>query len=356
MTGLNVSNFSEEVKWSVELYAKGLTDTIERKVCTELGKSQGISHDRIRGILARGEETIAYVRSTLLDELARSTQKHPNGTFVLDDGSILKQYAKDIEGLSLIRDGATGMVANGLATVVIGWSDGDGFLPLDHVFWFAEALVGTAAYKTKQQLAQELILRFKSLIKKHGISLDGLYATQDMIRFFNEHEIAFVMKMHANRVIEHQGVKKQLKNHAALRLYRNKRDKTIEANWHCLQLFITVEKMQNKDRSVAYRYLMSNTQRPTKEYLSIYWLRWIIEEFFRTSKQKLGFSQCQSTSIEKQSAHIFNVFYAYAKLQPKSVELGFDSVDAFVRYLRFTKSRNHYHPIVASNQIFQLAA
>jgi hypothetical protein len=352
MTMKNVACFSEEVKGSVELYAKALTDTTERKVCTELGKSQGVSHDKIRGILVRGQETIDYVKSMLLDELVRRIEKHPNGTFALDDGSIMKQYAKHIEGLCLIRDGATGMVANGLATVVIGWSDEDGFLPLDHVFWFAKELMEKEAYQTKQQLAQQLILRYEVLIKKYGISLDGLYATQDMICFFNEHGIVFTMKMHANRVVEYQGVKKQLKHHPFLKLRRNSRDKTIEAVWHELQLSITVEKMQNRDQSIAYRYLMSNKKRPAKEYISLYWLRWPIEEFFRTAKQKLGFSQCQSTSIEKQNAHIFNIFYAYAKLQEKSRQLDFDSVDALIKYLRYTKSHNDHNPIAASDQIF----
>jgi hypothetical protein len=352
MTTEKVPYCSSEVKQAVELYAKALADTAERKVCTELGKSQSVSHDKMRRILSRGQETIDYVRSMLLDELTKRTANHPKGTFALDDGSILKQYAEKIEGLYRIRDGATGMVANGLATVVIGWSDEDGFLPLDHAFWFAEEIIGKETYQTKQQLAQQLVLRYETLLKQYGISLDGLYATQDMIRFFNEHEINFTMKMHANRVVEREGVKKQLKHHPALKLYRNSRDKTIKATWHEFQLFITIEKMRNKDGSIAYRYLMSNKERPPKEYISLYWLRWPIEEFFRTGKQKLGFSQCQSTSIEKQKAHIFNVFYAYARLQEKSRQLDFDSVDALIKYLRYTKSRHDHNPVVASDQIF----
>jgi hypothetical protein len=305
--------------------------------------------------LTRGQATVNYVKASLLDELDRRMQKNKSGTFALDDGGILKMYAEQIEGLSLIRDGATGFVANGLSTVVFGWSDAEGFLPLDHLFWTAKELMG-AAYFTKQQLAQQLIMRYEELVRKYGITMDGLYATLDMILFLIEHTIPFTMKMHANRVVEHQGIKKQLKQHPALKLTRNSRGKTIQVTWHGISLFVTVEKIKNDDQSIIYRYLMSNKNRTAKDHILIYWLRWLIEEFFRTSKQKLGLAHCQSREIETQNAHIFNVFYAYAKLQPKSVELGFDSVDAFIKYLRITKSKNHHDPIAASDQIFTCCA
>jgi hypothetical protein len=355
MTKTIVLDFSSRVKNSVALYSRGLTDTSGKKTCAEMARYQKVNYRKMLSALSNEQETISYVTSTQMKELRRRMRRNPNGTFVLDDGSIMKIYANDIEGMSIVRDGATGMVAGGLSTVVIGWSDVEGFIPLNHVFWFAKELIGEA-YKTKQQLAQELILRYEEYIRKYGIAMDGLYAVQDMAAFLIELKVPFTMKMHSNRVVEHNGVSAQLTKHPDLKLTRNSRGKTIKVTWKNFSLFVTVEKMKNRDGSIAFRYLMSNTERTAQEHINIYWLRWPIEKFFRTGKQKLGFSQCQSTAIEKQNVHIFNVFYAYTKLQIKSVEFHFESVDEFIRYLRLAKFDNDDRPLTASDQIFPIYA
>lgn len=355
MTLETIHCFEENIKSKVELYAKALVDTTERKTCIEMGKSQSVTHDRMYRALSHGAETINYVKAALFQDVLERAKRNPDGKFVLDDGSIMKQYAKEIEGLSPIRDCATGKIANGLATVVLGWSDKEGFIPFDHEFWFPKELIQDA-YQSKQQLAQQLILGYKDIIKAHGIVMDGLYFKLNMITCLNDHGIAFEMKIHANRIIECQGLKKQVRHHPYLQLMRNARAKTISALWQGITLFVTVEKMKNCDGSIAYRYLTSNQDRSPKQHISIYWLRWPIEKFFRTAKQKLGFSDCQSRKIETQNAHIFNIFYAYAKLQTKTTEFLFDSVDTLIRYLRSTKSRQPHEPIIASDQIFHCCA
>ena len=355
MTLEKIHCFVGNIQSKVELYAKALADTTEKKACTELGKSQSVAHDQMYRTLMEWQDAISYVQHELLQGVSQRMIRNPDGKFVIDDGGIIKQYAKEIEGLSPIRDGATGRIANGLATIVIGWSDREGFIPFDHEFWFPKELIGNS-YQTKQQIAQKLILRYKDMIKAHGIAMDGLYAQINIINCLNDHSIAFEMKMHANRVIQSQGLKKQVQHHPHLRLMRNSRSKTIEVLWQGIMLFVTAEKMKNRDGSIAYRYLMSNQNLSSKQHISIYWLRWPIEKFFRTGKQKLGLADCQSRKIECQKAHIFNVFYAYTKLQSKATALQFDSVDHLIRYLRAAKSRQMKDPIASSDQIFNCYA
>jgi hypothetical protein len=355
MTLETIHCFEENIKSKVELYAKALVDTTERKTCIEMGKSQNVTHDRMYRALSHGEETINYVKAALFQDVLERAKRNPDGKFALDDGSIMKQYAKEIEGLSPIRDGATGRIAYGLATVVLGWSDSEGFIPFDHEFWFPRELVQDA-YRSKQQIAQQLILRYKDAIKPHGIVMDGLYAQLNIIKLLNEQGITFEMKMHANRVIEFQGLKRQVQHHPQLLLMRNSRGKTISALWQGISLFVTVEKMKNRDGSIAYRYLMSNQDCLSRQHISMYWLRWPVEKFFRTAKQKLGFTDCQARKIELHNAHIFNVFYAYVKLQTKTTELKLDSIDILIRYLRSAKSRQIESPISSSDQIFSYYA
>jgi SRSO17 transposase len=49
--------------------------------------------------------------------------------------------------------------------------------------------------------------------------------------------------------------------------------------------------------------------------MRIYGYRWNIEKFFRTAKQSLGLTHCQSTKKKLQENHIMNVFCAYAILE-----------------------------------------
>ena len=44
-----------------------------------------------------------------------------------------------------------------------------------------------------------------------------------------------------------------------------------------------------------------------------------VEKFFRTSKQSLGVKDCQSTSVEKQRAHIFATFVAFTELENQKI-------------------------------------
>lgn len=355
MTIRTVDHYSAKVKHAVALYAKALTETQGRKVCTEMGESQGVAHDKVYKTLSLYHLTIGYIKAELQQELKRLASKFPEGKFIIDDGSIMKPYAREIEGLSAIRDGATHMVNSGLATVVFAWSNGDMIIPLDHEFWFPKELIGKD-YRSKQEIAKQLILRFKSIISECGLTMDALYCTPEILRFLCNEQIPFELKIHANRSVESNGIKKPLNAHPELKLMRNSRCKTIPVIWHKMALFVTIEKLKNRDYSIGHRYTVSNQNIAAKQHIAFYRLRWIIETFFRTAKQKLGFSNCQSRAIEKQNAHIFNIFYAYTKLQDYAIKLNFDSVDAFIKHLRISKSNGCCDPIISSIQIFECYA
>lgn len=355
MTIRTVDYYAAKVKSAVTLYAKALTDTQGRKVCTEMGDSQGVAHDKLYRALSLHHLTIGYIKAELHQWLERLMAKFPEGKFIIDDGSIMKPYARDIEGLSAIRDGATGMVNSGLATVVLAWSNGDIIIPLDHEFWFPEELIGKD-YRSKQDIAKQLITRFMALIAQYGITMDALYSTPEVLKFLCDAQVPFELKIHANRVVESNGITKSLKSHPGLKLTRNNRCKTMPIIWYKMALFATVEKFKNRDCSKAHRYTVSNQNITAKQHIAFYRLRWIIEVFFRTVKQKLGLSNCQSKAIEKQNAHIFNIFYTYTRLQDYATKLKFDSVDAFLKHVRIAKSGRCYDPIISSNQIFECYA
>ena len=128
------------------------------------------------------------------------------------------------------------------------------------------------------------------------------------------------MRMPRNRVVmTKNGVKAQLQKHPALKLVRNERYKTIFAYYKGHWCYFTAHKRKTKHGSAEVVFIISNMNISPKEQAMAYGIRWEVEKIFRTTKQSLGIGHCQAISIEKQRAHIFASFLAYASLMEKKV-------------------------------------
>ena len=90
-------------------------------------------------------------------------------------------------------------------------------VPFDFKFWINEKF--TDVYKKKTDIVQLLILEFVKIIKTDYVSLDGAFASDGMIKFFQKNLIHFCMRIPRNRVvISQKGVEAQLQKHPELRL------------------------------------------------------------------------------------------------------------------------------------------
>lgn len=73
---------------------------------------------------------------------------------------------------------------------------------------------------------------------------------------------------------------------------------------------------RNKRGNEKTVYLVSNYNAGSvTAHLRAYGLRWVVEKFFRTAKQFLGMTDCQSRKKIIQDGHVRCVFLAYALLQ-----------------------------------------
>ena len=79
-------------------------------------------------------------------------------------------------------------------------SDGKRPIPIDQDLWISHYLVQNK-YKTKVQIALELILRVKKLVCIKMVIADGLYASEEMISNLIKEKFYFEMRFHANRVV-----------------------------------------------------------------------------------------------------------------------------------------------------------
>jgi len=170
--------------------------------------------------------------------------------------------------------------------------------------------------------------------------LDGAFASINMLCFFKKHSFDFCMRIARNRVIiSKNGIKAQLQKHPMLRFKRNQCYKTINATYKGVECFFTAHKRYSKNRnSYDIVYIVSSLNIPAKEQAKAYNIRWNIEKIFRTTKQSLGLTDCQSTSLQKQQLHIFSVFLAYTKLEEQKVYRRKKSVEQILTNMRAQKT------------------
>ena len=223
-------------------------------------------------------------------------------------------------------------------------------------FWYNKDLVGNN-YETKTEIACYLIGKYvKNGLQFTHLVADGLYFNKKMVGYLTNNKIKFEMRAHANRVVNINGSKAQLKHHSKLKLLKNNRNKVVSAMWHDFALFFSVHKRYNRNNEYVIVYQVSTIDTSAKNHLNIYVLRWNIEKMFRTMKQQLGLEHCTARNIEKQSMHISVVFYSYSFLQHEKKRSKLPTAESVVHKLRNTKLRYTTNRIVAFGKIFQCFA
>jgi hypothetical protein len=273
------------------------------------------------------------------------------GYFIIDDSAINKEYSCVIQGTSEVFDSLTSRPCLGFSIITLVWTDGISTIPVAYTYWYNKNVIGDE-YKSKIELSKELITLIPSSIEFHGVVLDGLYASQEMMAFLIEKNIKFVMRAATNRVISCKGIKKTLKEHPALKLRKNEHSRTAEAQWNGLKLHFTSEKRKNKNGDTSIVFLVANFETDSKNCVAIYRLRWDIEIFYRTAKQSLGLKDCQSTDLAMHKVRVYNVFYIYAFLQHQKKLQKSLNVESVIRYFRSGKEEDLMTALISFNEIF----
>lgn len=235
---------------------------------------------------------------------------------ILDDTLLEKMYSKLIEGSGDNYDSSTGHVYRSLCSVVAMLSDGWYGLPVAHEFWIKKEILSDG-YKTKVQIGKEIIEFLSNLIRIKTVIVDGLYATKEMLAWLQEKNIKYEMRFHSNRLIQINAEDPLVKvrDHDALKLTNNRRAKAVKVMWNGLIVYVTAVKRTNKKGVSSIVYQVSNVKLSAREHIRLYEYRWNIEVFFRTAKQSLGLTECQSRKLSLQKNHVHNVFFAYIILQ-----------------------------------------
>ena len=135
-------------------------------------------------------------------------------------------------------------------------------------------------------------------------------------------------------------------------LSKNEKSKVLLGNWKNIELYFVCTLRINKHGEKTIVFLVSNIKAAARDYVIEYDKRWIIEVMIRTSKQKLGISECQARDINKQKAHIYAVFLSYACLAKKALHSKEKSTDIFINELREENTNWLYYTKRLTDQIF----
>lgn len=351
----SINSIAQSVKNKIFTYSTGLISSIKKRNCIQMGKHLSLSHDALYRVLGLEKEGIDAIFTALFHMMLKLTNAE-KGWLIVDDTLISKAFSNLLPGIDYLHDSSTGQTTKGLSMVVIAWTNGSITIPINFTFWFSKN-VFTDGYKTKIELAQELINQLYGMVDFKGVLLDGLYASKAMMEFLNFRNIKFTMKMPSNRIIElPNGEKIKIRDIKELKPLRNARSRTIEAIWNDLKVFLTSELRTNKRGEKSLVFFVSNYDASSKDHVAAYKLRWKIEMFFRTAKQSLGLQECSSRCLTKQTMHIYLVFLSYAFLQHELSQKSCDSVEDIIKIFQDSKSKSYNYSIRRLDQFFQAFA
>lgn len=271
---------------------------------------------------------------------------------IIDDTLISKIYSQKIEGTSDNYDSSRRQICRSLCIVVAMVTDGKRALPIKFSTWIKKEM--TDDYKTKSELALEIIMKVKKHLDINSVIMDGLYATQKNMLFFIKNKINFEMRFHSNRRIkpESKDITFSVKEYFLTKLNGKKKKRTIKAYWHGMFLFVTGLKRQMKNGEYSTVFQVSNCCIKARDHVKLYSYRWNIEKFFRTSKQHLGLNDCSSRKLAIQKNHIKHVFLSYISLQFEQKEKHFKNPEAAIKRFKNKNFNELINYLSCPRQIF----
>jgi hypothetical protein len=339
----SVLNNLKNIKPLVRTYILSLILSNGRKNCKAMSEELGSSSKQLYSFLSDHKIHSEQIKKELIELAKKTKKKGVLRTLVVDPTSIIKPYSKKIEKVCYDRSGCTGRPERCLVPVYLTIVDENVTIPLNFDFWMQKKITGKKKYKSKVQIAQELIMyAIENKVEFDFVSVDGAFCGPDLFAFLKSNNLKFTMRIPRNRKIKIDGNLVQLQDCPELKLVRNERSKTIKAELYEDTYCFTSQKRKKCNGGWEVVFIVSNMNLEAKEQIAAYDLRWPMEKMIRTTKQKFGAMQCQAISAEKQRAHILAGFLTYAVTDLVKNDKKKQSVDEVVNIIR----KSHFNDLI----------
>lgn len=272
-------------------YVKGLLCVFENANCVSLARIAERSHDSLTRVLNNG----SVCWQTLLTHfIARTFGKLQGGYLIIDDTVVTKQFAKTIEGLGWVFDSEIKRSILGLTMVLIAWSNGTVTIPL------AVRLDRKDSGKSKIDLALALLAYCRNILclRPNFVTFDCWYAAASIQKRCETYHWTYVTVLKKNRKLNGMQVQRARRNPYWMATG------TLEGG-----LKVTVVRHGKK------YFATNDPSLSKKEILEHYRGRWLVETIFRMLHSKLGLDECESRSLNAQSAHFHLALMTYCVLE-----------------------------------------
>ena len=194
----------------VAAYLAGLLWVSGAATCVAMAAAAAVSHDALRRLL------IGQPLGGLLQMVALTMVNREIGWLAIDDNGQDKTGPK-IQGIAWLWSGSLEKKVLALNPVVMGWTDGDIFVPLAFRYWKPPmsrskkgkpsklAFDGTP-FRTKIDLAiDQLRWAHQRGFKPQAVLFDAYYATAKVFKFLKQVGWEWVTRIKANRKLKRGG-------------------------------------------------------------------------------------------------------------------------------------------------------
>ncbi len=343
-----VSNIAAKINKKLKNYVLGLILTLGSKNCRSMARELFV-RSKIYYDYLRLPHLVQDIIENRLKNLSQNIFLESKSTaLIVDTTFIPKPFGRLLQNLGCHFDGVQKRVNKGLCLVVIAKSDGKSVVLRDFKFYIAKKSC-QENYKTKIEIAKELIEEYYHEFNPDYICMDGGFMSESMIRFLKSMKAKYIMRIPCNRLVTINGSCTRLSEHRELRLIKNHRALTKPGYYKGIKCFFTIQKRKTRNGYKSV-FLVSNIAVDAKSQLKLYSNRWPIEKSFRTIKQKLGLSDCRMITSSQQTIHILTVFFTFSFLETEKISKRKKSVDEILNLLRFKKDPS------LLNQISELVA
>lgn len=303
----------------VAAFIAGLLWLENKATCTRMAAGLPFSHDALTRLLG-GDSLRPILQMAALTEVKRGT-----GYMVVDD-IVFEKFGKAIDGIAWLFSPKLEKKVLALNVVVVGWTDGDIYIPLSFRFWkppmsrdankrpSKDAFDGTP-FRTKLELAVEMLRWAKQNgFRPTAVLFDAYYLAKPVLKFLKRANWQWVSRIKGNRKVSYQGVKVapwQWHELADCNLMPQRKGLRVHLpGWGTIRLVRSRLKGEKNPRYLAG----SNPNWSSSTVERLYGYRWKIETSFRDGRQWLALGRCQSRNWQAQENHVALCFLAYCFL------------------------------------------
>lgn len=261
--------------------------------------------------------------------LKKNLHNRKGGVMALDD-VLVEKSGKQMEGVGYLKDHCSGKTVLSHNMVSTFYRNGKQRVPLYSQLYFKDNVADQLDiwFKTKIQIAVDLLRLSLAQVTPEVIVFDSWYMAKDILEFISSRGLTWVSKAKNNRLIfidEKWVSLKWYAKHLSKKSF-SRIDKVVDEKrykWF-FEATVTMKNvgeiklvvLRTRKNSKSFSFLTSNnTKLNGLQVLGYYKKRWSIEVFHRDCKQHLGIGEYQARKLDAVVIHLHLVFLAYTLLK-----------------------------------------